>query len=957
MEFFNSTRPGKLGDQELSEVTLPEPKTSILLVDDQLSNLLALEAILAGLGQNLVRARSGTEALRSLLDEEFAVILMDVHMPIMDGFETAALIREREKTGTTPIIFLTAYECNDVQMFKGYSLGAIDYLNKPIVPEVLRSKVTGFVDLFQKTARVERQAELLRLNQQRDHERALAEERGRWEMERLREEAYRNKQIAQTLTHKAEELAQNISDRIKVEEQLRARARQQAIVADLGHRALSGLDLPTLLREAAGCAAETLKVDYGRLLEYSPEDRLLVCGAGFGWNDGATQTMTLSQDLAALPAYTLQVNEPVIIEDLASETRFSPASLLHEHGVASGISVIMHGQDRPIGVLEVFTRRPRSFTLDDVNFLQSIANVLAAAIQRKRSELELGALRDELAEQLADMTSLHVLSTRLSNTRDFPAVLAEVLDAVMGLQGTRLGVLMLNERDRAAPRMAVSPGLAAERLELITHIAAVLHERASSFPDRSECAVIQDLGEDPALARFTEDPRLGNCQTVCSIPLLTRSRNLLGTIVTLCRESRRPSERQIGLVELYIHQAAEYIENARLLREIQDADRHKDEFLAMLGHELRNPLAPMLTALHFMSLPSTDTDEAQQAQEIVGRQLRHLARLVDDLLDISRISSGKIQLRKCPVDLAAVVGGAVQIAQPVINANGHRLSVSLPAEPVILEADQARLEQVISNLLNNAAKYTEPGGRIELAAVKEGADVVLRVSDNGIGITPDLLPNVFDLFTQADRSLDRSQGGLGVGLTLVQRLVEMHGGSISASSAGAGHGSEFTICLPIGEPGSLPDRQQSSPAHTSVETGERRPRRVLVVEDNKDGAQILARLLRVWGHDVAVAHDGPAALESARAYHPEVVLLDIGLPGMNGYEVAQHLKEEDGMEKTFLVALTGYGQLEDQRESFAVGFDRHLVKPIDPAALKILLEERPPCTRPSPEAPAKRAGG
>jgi GAF domain-containing protein/DNA-binding response OmpR family regulator len=641
--------------------------------------------MLAGLGQNLVVARSGTEALRCLLDEEFAVILLDVHMPIMDGFETAVLIRERDKTGKTPIIFLTAYERNDVQMFKGYSLGAIDYLNKPIVPEVLRSKVMGFVDLFQQTARVERQAELLRLNQKREHERELAEERSRWEMERLREEAQRNKQIAQTLTQKAEELAQIISERVRVEEQLRAGARQQALVANLGHQALSGLALPALLREAAGIAAETLKVDFGRFLEYSPEDQSLVWAAGFGWNERAAHAMTLNHDSAALPAHTLQVNEPVIIEDLSAETRFSPATLLHEHGVKSGVSVIMHGEDRPIGVLEVFTRRPRSFTVDDVHFLQSIANVLAAAIQRKRSELELGALRDELAEQLADMTSLHVLSTRLANTRDFPAVLAEVLDAVLGLQGTRFGVLMLNERDRPAPRMAASPGMPPEQIELMTHIATILHERAASGQDRSACTAVQDLGADPAFARFIEDPRLENRQTICSIPLLTRSGNLLGTIVTLCSD-RRPSERQIGLVELYSHQAAEYVENARLLREIQDADRHKDEFLAMLGHELRNPLAPMLTALHFMSLPTTDTEQARHAQDIMVRQLRHLARLVDDLLDISRISSGKIQLRKEAVDLAAVVAGAVQIAQPVINAKGHLLSVSLPGKPIVLEA-------------------------------------------------------------------------------------------------------------------------------------------------------------------------------------------------------------------------------------------------------------------------------
>jgi PAS domain S-box-containing protein len=366
--------------------------------------------------------------------------------------------------------------------------------------------------------------------------------------------------------------------------------------------------------------------------------------------------------------------------------------------------------------------------------------------------------------------------------------------------------------------------------------------------------------------------------------------------------------------------------------ELAAADRRKDEFLAMLAHELRNPLAPILTALHLLRQDSANPATVDWARRVLERQVPHLARLVDDLLDVSRITRGKIDLRKEKVELAAVVGSAVEAARPLIEGRKHQLTISLPPEPVWLYADAARLDQVLNNLLNNAAKFTEPGGRIGLTAETVDGKVVLRVRDSGAGIAPEFLSRVFDLFEQGDRAPDRTHGGLGIGLTLVRTIVELHGGSVRAESAGPGQGSQFIVTLPsitgLTEPAS--DRPRE---HHPAGTG----RRVLLVDDNADAADGLAMLLRFWGHDVHVAYDGPSGLSAAATMHPEVVLLDIGLPGMSGLQVATEMRKQSGMDKALLIALTGYGQDRDRRASQQTGFDYHMVKPVDLDALEDLL--------------------
>jgi two-component system CheB/CheR fusion protein len=376
-------------------------------------------------------------------------------------------------------------------------------------------------------------------------------------------------------------------------------------------------------------------------------------------------------------------------------------------------------------------------------------------------------------------------------------------------------------------------------------------------------------------------------------------------------------------------------------RRLREENRRKDEFLAMLAHELRNPLAPIRNALELLRMmDAAPGSHLSRVRGIMERQVRQMVRLLDDLLDVSRITRGKLQLRRERVELGAVVQLALETSRPAVEAAGHELTVEQLPDPVWLDADPARLAQVLSNLLNNAAKYTEPGGRIWLTAARPAADdVLVRVRDTGIGIAPDMLPKVFELFAQADRSRDMSQGGLGVGLHLARRLVELHGGSVEAHSDGPGTGSEFVVRLPV-----LKTADRRSPGadgggaigHRPPTTGSRK--RVLVADDNTDAADSLAQLLRERGHEVAVAYDGLAALHRAEAFRPDVAVLDLGMPGLTGHEVARRLRQRTDLGRVRLVALTGWGQEEDRRTSLAAGFDLHLVKPLDPADLPLVLE-------------------
>ncbi len=367
--------------------------------------------------------------------------------------------------------------------------------------------------------------------------------------------------------------------------------------------------------------------------------------------------------------------------------------------------------------------------------------------------------------------------------------------------------------------------------------------------------------------------------------------------------------------------------------QLAETDRRKDEFLAMLSHELRNPLAPILHAVELLG--HDDPRVASKARDIIARQSEHLTRLVDDLLDVSRITRGKVRLERRRVALKDVVDAAVDTWRHLIAQRRQELSVKIPEEPVLIGADPTRLAQVIANLLHNATKFTPEGGRIAITAAREDGRIALAVRDDGPGIAADHLERVFELFVQGPPSLDRPQGGLGLGLTLARSLAELHGGTLEAASAGAGRGSEFVVRLPVATSASEPEVAPKEPAAPTdrTELGSGRGRRVLVIEDNADARDALKFLLEDDGHEVRTAADGPSAIEEARSFQPQIVLLDIGLPGMDGYEVARALRAVAGCERALIVAVSGYGQAEDRARSRVAGFDQHLLKPVAPDRL------------------------
>ena len=405
-----------------------------------------------------------------------------------------------------------------------------------------------------------------------------------------------------------------------------------------------------------------------------------------------------------------------------------------------------------------------------------------------------------------------------------------------------------------------------------------------------------------------------------------------GTDIT----DRKQAEEQLRQSEHRLRETADELQ--KVAATLSDADRRKNEFLAMLAHELRNPLAPIRNALQVIKVTSGNEDSVQSASAIMERQIAQMVRLVDDLLDISRITTSKIELRRQRVDLLSIIAQAIETSRPVLESARQELTVKLPPQSLNLNADPIRLAQVFGNLINNSCKYSDPNGRIWLTVEQNGDEASVSVKDTGVGIPAKMLPNIFEMFTQVDQSLERSQGGLGIGLALVQRLVEMHGGSVSVKSDGPGKGSEFTVRLPmlagVGQP-PAPQVTISKPAPAIA-------RRILVVDDNRDSAASLAMLLKFTGNETRTAFDGLEAVEAAAAFQPEVVLLDIGLPKLNGFEAARQIRDQASGRCPVLIALTGWGQEEDRRRSKEAGFDGHMVKPVDHANLMKLLEELRP---------------
>jgi PAS domain S-box-containing protein len=616
------------------------------------------------------------------------------------------------------------------------------------------------------------------------------------------------------------------------------------------------------------------------------------------------------------------------------------AVALKEGRIISGAEAIA---ERPDGKRIWFTPYP-SLLRDADGRITGGVNMLIDITDRKRAEQALRESEARLEAELAGAKLLQSISSEIIREENVDALYKQILDAAVAVMQSEFGSLQMLYPERGSGGellLLAHQGFSRDAARFWEWVradsastcgAALRTGRRSIAPDVQQCDFMAGT-ED--LAAYLET----GIQAVQTTPLVSRAGKLLGMISTHWRQPHEPAERDLRLLDVLARQAADLIERKAAEDALLEADRRKDVFLATLAHELRNPLAPIRNALQLIRMPDADAHAKQAAAEIMDRQVGQMVRLVDDLLDVSRIRHGTIALRRERVDLLAVVKHVVEGAGSLTESRDQALSVSLPPAPVYLDADFTRLVQAIGNLLTNASKFTDRGGRIALAVEvsgdREPPEAVVRVRDTGVGIAADQLHRIFDMFEQVHSSLDSSAGGLGIGLSLVKSLVEQHGGAVAARSDGVGRGSEFIIRLPV--LAEAPSAPQKATTDEGARGAPPANRRILVVDDNRDSAISLSKLLTLAGHQTRTAHDGLEAVEAAGEFRPDVVLLDIGLPKLNGYEAARRIRQEPWGKTMMLVALTGWGQDDDRQQSKDAGFDRHLVKPVDSVALREVL--------------------
>jgi PAS domain S-box-containing protein len=565
--------------------------------------------------------------------------------------------------------------------------------------------------------------------------------------------------------------------------------------------------------------------------------------------------------------------------------------------------------------------------------------------ERKRSEEALQESERRLELEVGALARLNEWSTRLWRVRSLDEGLNEMLAAVTELLGAEKGYIQLLDDTGSKLTIAAQRGFEPDFLKLFSEIRTTADYACARALRSAQRVIIEDVEADPAYVPLRAQARTAGFRAMISTPLLSASGTPLGVASTHFRLVHRPAERVLNRLDLYLRLASDFIQRSRmdqaLLRSeeaLREADRRKDEFLALLAHELRNPLAPIRYSLAANRKPGRTAEQQHRAEQVIERQVAHMSRLLDDLLDVSRITRSALHLKKHPTEIASVIGTAIETARPIVEAKHHALSVDLPEEAAPLEADAVRLAQVFSNLLINAAKYTDPGGRIELSAARSGAEVVVAIRDSGIGISAEMMPRLFTMFTQAQPALGRAEGGLGVGLALARGLVALHGGTLQAYSDGPGKGSEFIVRLPAqASPATVPDSGSLADAST-VRAG----LKILVVDDNRDAADSCAMLLELSGHHVQTAYTGLRGLELAESFRPHAVLLDIGLPDLNGYELAARIRGAPWGRGIILVAVTGWGQEEDRRRAFEAGCDHHLTKPVSVDAVESLLRSLGP---------------
>jgi signal transduction histidine kinase/CheY-like chemotaxis protein len=606
---------------------------------------------------------------------------------------------------------------------------------------------------------------------------------------------------------------------------------------------------------------------------------------------------------------------PLILDNLANEEVLSAAlKAAQVHSILGAPLVV---GERHIGVIHLGLASPRRFTVDEVELIQRVADRVALAVAHARAI-------DELQRANERLRMLHALTADLSRGATAREVVATLVRQVYGTANASAAVVYLAEGDSL--RLAAQRGLSLKALRKMEK----LDRNSRRLPLAEAFYSGQPLWLSDPAAIASAFPNLTSTtiapeefQACLAIPLVAEGEPI-GAFAASFREPRAFDSADRFFFESVARECAFALARARLLDEAARASRAKDEFLAMLGHELRNPLAPIVTALRLISLKA---DARSREHQIIERQVSHLMRLVDDLLDVSRISRGKVEMRRDILEVIKIVANAAEVAGPLIEERRHSLTLEVE-EGLAVAGDAGRLQQVIANLLTNAAKYTDPGGSIAVRATRSGEQAVIRVEDNGIGIPASVLPHVFERFYQGPRDQSRAQGGLGLGLAIVQNIVRLHGGEVVARTAGPGKGSEFIVRLPAIVAHAAFPQPQPTPSITSPIEG----RRVLLVDDNADAADSLADILRSFGHEVRVAYNAPEALRAVDGFQPQVAVLDIGLPVMDGVELATRLRDRIGSALR-LFALTGYGRAEDQARTERSGFEHHFVKPVDPAVL------------------------
>ncbi len=936
----------------------PTARARILLLDADPADRLLVEEILGDFANDLVRTNSGEDAVRLALERGFAAVVLDLQFHGFDGFEIAKQIRTQEKSRHTPIIFLASPEYHRFSESQAYALGAVDCVVKPIEPVILKAKLASAVDLFQKTEQIKLQSELLR---QRHRKRKRRDQRRatRLAVTHILAEA-------DSLNDAAPRLLRAICDGLEWDLGALWRLDERAELLrsiDVWHP--PAVQVPQFEAMTRGRAFTKGIGLPGRVWEIGKPTWIpdVTTDANFPRAD-----IACTEGLHGAFAFPIMLGQQFlgVVEFFSRQIREPDADLLEMIATVGGQVGQFIERMRAQEALQESEQRfgrfmqylPGLAWIKDVQGRYVYANDAAKKALHISGDELFGKADDELFPPetallfkandqlaLASGTGVQVVeafefadgNVHHSIVSKFPIPGRDGQTALVG------GVAIdITERMRSEAALRESEDRFRTMADSVPVLIWVNGPDGCEFVNREYLRFIGIPMEDVqgmkwavALHPDDADQYLSAYRQASESRLpfesQVRMRNSFGEYRWL-KSAGLPRFSSDGTFLGYVGCSLDITDVKNSEKALQEADRRKNEFLAVLAHELRNPLAPISNALQLIGLAGDNKVLLEEAARVMERQVAQMARLIDDLLDVSRITRNKLKLRQESIELSTAINNAIEASRPLIETAGHSLTVSIPKHPVIVNGDLARLSQVFSNLLNNAARYTPSGGQIVLTVTRDDNQAAVSVRDTGIGISSDKIQHVFEMFMQGDTSLERQHSGLGIGLTLVQRLIELHGGDVVAKSDGLDRGCEFVVRLPV-----FSAIEERSPPSDKPAPHRKIDCRVLVVDDNKDSANSLAMMLEAKGCRVRTAYDGVEGVKAAASFRPDAVLLDIGMPRLNGYDAARQIRLQTGNERIVLIAATGLGQEEDKRRAFEAGFDHHFVKPVDPTGLIQLL--------------------